>query len=184
MKFVYVALFGLAKAELQAWVECDTAYDANGDDFMQIQVEACGADVTAETCAAGVLTYFTPNSYDKHACVALQNGCDPENPTHNRCVFNEFVYTLEDQADLPAMLEAVGDPRVCGTEPGTYAAAILSFGNDVTQPDWYTAIDACADPNPEEAVEEEDEDEDAEDEDSAKGLTSGLVALTAALTLM
>jgi len=161
MKFVYVALLGLAKAELQAWVECDTAYDTEGEAmFMQIEVEACGADVTAETCAAGVLTTFTPNSWGKHACAGLQNGCDAENPTHNRCIFNEFTYSAEEQADLADMLYNVGDPRTCGTEPGTYAAAIISFGDGSNDPAWYTPIDACAEPEEsEEAVEEEDEDE-------------------------
>ena len=83
------------------------------------------------------------------------------------------------------MLDATGDPRACGTEPGNYAAAILSFGNDTTPPSWYTPIDACADPNPvEEAPVEEEEEDEEEDEDSAKALTSGLLALTAALTLL
>ena len=113
--------------------------------FMQIEVEACGADVTAETCAAGVLTTFTPNSWGKHACAGLQNGCDAENPTHNRCIFNEFTYSAEEQADLADMLYNVGDPRTCGTEPGTYAAAIISFGDGSNDPAWYTPIDACAD---------------------------------------
>ena len=180
MKFVIAMLLGAANAELQAWVECATAYAADNDAFLEVSMESCGAEVTAETCAAAVIAGFTPNSYNKHACVALQNGCDEENPTHNICMMYQFA--AEDQADFEALLASVGDPRACGTEEGDYSAAILAFGDGAeTNPSWATEIDACSDPS---AVEEEEEEEEEEDEDSANALTYGLVALTATLSLM
>ena len=167
---VYAALVASVSAagELQAYISCKTLATAEGqtDYDAAAVVTACGADITADSCATAALAVDTSASDGKMACVAHESACNADEPTHTTCVY------YEQAAEAGAQPES-WDPREC-TEVEADSAGVVTWG---MEPTWEANIADC--PPAEEEAEEEEEDEEA----SSNGLSAGVATLAIALAL-
>ena len=166
---VYAALVASVSAagELQAYVSCKTLATAEGqtDYDAAAEVTACGANITADSCATAALAVDTSASAGKMACVAHESACNADEPTHTTCVYYEQAAEAGAQPDT-------WDPREC-TEVEADSAGVVTWGDT---PAWEADIADCP-PAEEEAEEETDE------EASSNGLSAGVATLAIALAL-
>ena len=77
-------LIGTSMGSLQDNVDCATIAGGSDDTDQYdapVEVEACGADVTKDTCVTQVETLGDDISLGDYACVQITFGCDstPEN---------------------------------------------------------------------------------------------------------
>ena len=89
-----------------------------------VEVEACSADVTPDTCSAAALALDTSASDGKYACVFVNRNCDGDDDAKVECLY------YEQSADAGAEDLETWDPRSCDTDD-TYWGGVVEWNSDL-----------------------------------------------------
>ena len=173
---VYALLVASVKSQLQDYVECDSIGGGN-DETNQYEesqyLEACGTDVTQDTCVAAAAAISDQTG--KKACVTWYAGCgDFGSADSKECYYH--IQTPDAGAEA-----ADWEPRTCITDsdveitlPTEYFAGIITFADLADDAVWGEDLEGCV--NPERVVEEEVVEEEEDEEDEEEGAASNSVA--------